>query len=97
MTAAQACPAPDCVVTLRVGEIACPGHWRLVPRNVQRDVADAARYGSIPQHMKAVDKAIRSLHAALANTAQQRAAAEAGRARRAARRERAARRAGASS
>lgn len=94
---AEECPAPGCGVALAAGEVACPGHWRLVPRNVQRDVADAARYGSIPQHMAAVDKAVRSLHAALANTARQRAAAEVGRARRAARRERAMRRSGASS
>lgn len=73
LVTSASCPAAGCgeETTEEGRRFACSRHWRMVPRNVVRMLDEAERYGSIAEHQKAVDRVVRSLHAAVANRERQ--------------------------
>jgi hypothetical protein len=53
------CPAPDCTVPCNVGILACPQHWRMLPRDLKRAVMDAWRRRAWGDHATARQAAVK--------------------------------------
>jgi hypothetical protein len=48
------CPAPRCqVVGLPQSVLACPRHWRMLPRHIKTAVTNAWRRGTVLEHSRA--------------------------------------------
>jgi hypothetical protein len=53
VTPTHECPAPDCTVPCSFGTLACPRHWRMLPRHLKAAVTNAWRRGSWGEHADA--------------------------------------------
>lgn len=63
------CPVRRCGTTVSFRMLMCPGHWKLVPRELRDPIYDALLRGDgqgSPAHMAAIDAAIRHVNDGLA-------------------------------
>lgn len=58
------CPAPDCTVQVGRIQLMCPGHWKMVPKPLQRELYAAYDHGRgwrTERHKKAMMAAIEAV------------------------------------
>jgi hypothetical protein len=65
----------ECPIVIRVSQLMCPGHWRLVPRPIQQEIyAVFRKRRGGPTHLAAIARAMTSVRATLDGWAKKRGA-----------------------